>query len=96
MIKSGVDLRGLAPQMVLAYVIALDVYREKVGTTSGSTYTITGLSASTIYRVRIKFSDLAGNVSANYSERVNFTTATIGTILPRAPVSFSQPRLPRN
>lgn len=32
MIKSGVDLRGLAPQMVLAYVIALDVYREKVGT----------------------------------------------------------------
>lgn len=31
MIKPGVDLRGLAPQLVLAYVVALDVYREKVG-----------------------------------------------------------------
>jgi hypothetical protein len=40
MIKPGVDLRGLAPQMAIAYCIALDVYREKVGAhcviTSGS------------------------------------------------------------
>lgn len=36
-----------------------------------------------------------GNVSANYSERVTFTTAATGIILPRAPVSFSQPRAPR-
>lgn len=31
MIKPGVDLRGLTPQMAVAYTIALDVYREKVG-----------------------------------------------------------------
>lgn len=40
MIKPGVDVRGLTPQMVLAYLIAGDVYREKVGLpcviTSGS------------------------------------------------------------
>lgn len=40
MIKPGVDLRGLAPQMAVAYCIAQDVYREKVGMscviTSGS------------------------------------------------------------
>ena len=69
-----------------------------IGTGSGTTYTITGLTASTIYRVRIKHVDDTGNVSANYSERVNFTTtASTGNplILPRAPVSFSQPRAPR-
>lgn len=27
MLKSGVDLRGLAPQMALAYTIAADLYR---------------------------------------------------------------------
>ncbi|MHB1098098.1 MAG: cellulase family glycosylhydrolase [Burkholderiales bacterium] len=66
-----------------------------VGTTNQSTYTIPGLSPSTIYRVRIKFSDQAGNVSINYSDRVTFTTAATGIILPRAPVAYSQPRLPR-
>lgn len=40
MIKPGVDLRGLCPQMVLAYMIAMQVYTEKAGVpcviTSGS------------------------------------------------------------
>ena len=40
MIKSGVDLRGLAPQLAIAYTIALHVYHDKVGLpcviTSGS------------------------------------------------------------
>lgn len=40
MIKPGVDLRGLGPQMVLAYVMADRVYHEIAGTacviTSGS------------------------------------------------------------
>lgn len=57
--------------------------------------TTTGLSAGTIYRVRIKHSDIAGNVSANYSDRVTFTTATTGVILPCQPVAYSQPRAPR-
>ncbi len=66
------------------------------GTTSGNTYTVTGLTPSTNGQVRIKHIDGSGNVSANYSARVPFTTAATGTVLPRAPVSFSQPRLPRN
>lgn len=40
MIKAGVDLRGLSPQMAVAYAIALHVYNENVGLpcviTSGS------------------------------------------------------------
>lgn len=67
-----------------------------VGTSTGTTYTIRNLSASTIYRVRIIHSDLAGNVSGNYSDRVTFTTAATGTILPRAPLPFGVQRLPRN
>ena len=31
MIKAGVDLRGVCPQLAIAYTIALDIYREKVG-----------------------------------------------------------------
>lgn len=40
MIKLGVDLRGLAPQMAIAYVIAMQVYQAQAGVpcviTSGS------------------------------------------------------------
>lgn len=40
MIKPGVDLRGLVPQMAIAYSIALSLYQEKFGVpcviTSGS------------------------------------------------------------
>lgn len=40
MIKHGVDLRGLAPQMAIAFSVAQDIFREKAGVpcaiTSGS------------------------------------------------------------
>ncbi len=40
MIKPGVDLRGLVPQMAIAFSIAQDIFREKAGVpcaiTSGS------------------------------------------------------------
>lgn len=31
MIKHGVDLRGIAPQMAVAYIIAESIYQEKAG-----------------------------------------------------------------
>lgn len=69
------------------------------GTTTADSLLVTGLTPSTIYRGRIIHLDLAGNPSANYSSRVTFTTpAATGNVItqPRAPVSFGQPRLPRN
>ncbi len=56
------------------------------------------LSPNTTYRFRGKHSDGAGNVSLNYSNIINVTTkaaATGALTQPRAPVPFSQPRLPR-
>mgnify|MGYP001598675879 CR=1 FL=1 len=92
----GTDDRGnVITNIEICSGSALCTAFQLVGTTNGSIYTITGLSPSTIYRVRIKYSDPAGNVSANYSDRATFTTATTGIILPRAPVSFGQPRAPR-
>lgn len=61
----------------------------------GSTTLVTGLTASTIYRARIIHIDKAGNPSANYSDRVPFTTtASTGGALtsPRLPVPFGTPR----
>lgn len=73
-----------------------------VGTGSGTLFRIgpplITLTPSTIYRVRIKHVDKVGLVSANYSERVTFTTAantTSALVIPRQPVSFSQPRAAR-
>lgn len=54
----------------------------------------TNLAPNTTYCVRGKFSD-GINLSAAYSNEVVFTTAATGITLPRAPVSFSQPRTPR-
>lgn len=65
----------------------------QIKTVDGTTYTIPNLTASTAYRVRIIHIDDAGNVSANYSSRVGFTTAAAGLPTPRLEVPYSTPRL---
>lgn len=49
-------------------------------TTSVPSLTVTGLTAGTTYRFRVKAYDAAGNVSSSYSTTVNFTTS--GAALP--------------
>ena len=60
-------------------VTGYDVYRgtTKVGTSTSTTYTDSGLTASTAYSYTVKAHDAAGNVSAA-SNSVSATTATGG------------------
>lgn len=60
---------------------------------------IVTLAPATRYRFRGKHWDQSGNESVNYSSIVDATTAAYtanGLSLPRQPVPFSQPRLPRS
>ncbi|MFF4983868.1 endo alpha-1,4 polygalactosaminidase [Streptomyces sp. NPDC001046] len=61
-------------------VTGYDVYRDgnKVGTTSGRTYTDSGLAAGTTHRYQVKAKDAAGNVSAG-SNTVSKATLSGGT-----------------
>ncbi|MGG8498127.1 GEVED domain-containing protein [Tenacibaculum sp. TC6] len=56
-------------------VTGYDVYRgtTKIGSDTGSTYSVTGLTAGTAYTFSVKAKDAAGNVSAS-SNTVNVTT----------------------
>ncbi|WP_167739912.1 fibronectin type III domain-containing protein, partial [Streptomyces griseofuscus] len=60
-------------------VTGYDVYRgsTKVGSTTSTSYTDSGLSASTAYSYTVKAKDAAGNVSAA-SGAVTATTAASG------------------
>nr|WP_294934671.1 fibronectin type III domain-containing protein [uncultured Flavobacterium sp.] len=73
-------------------VTGYDVYRGTtlVTTVTGTTYTATGLTASTAYTFSVKAKDAAGNVSAS-SNTVNVTTlAPAGdTIAPSAPTNLA-------
>jgi chitinase len=72
-------------------VTGYDVYRgsTKVGTVPGTSYTDTGLTASTTYSYTVKAHDAAGNVSAA-SNAVSVTTSASGgdTTAPSAPANL--------
>ena len=60
-----------------------------MGTPTGTTFSDTGLSASTTYRYRVRAADAAGNLSA-YSSIVNATTQAAGdTTPPSAPTNLA-------
>src|SRR5262249_17445248 len=61
----------------------------EVGTPTGTTFSSTGLSPSTIYRHRVRANDAAGNLS-NYSSIVTSTTTAVpDTTPPSAPGSLT-------
>ncbi|MDQ0067398.1 M4 family metallopeptidase [Chryseobacterium lathyri] len=63
-------------------VTGYDVYRgtNLLGSTSATTYSVTGLSPSTSYSFTVKAKDAAGNISAA-SNTVNVTTLSGGTTI---------------
>ncbi len=67
-------------------VTGYDVYRNGalLGTTTSTTYAVTGLTASTTYTFNVRAKDAAGNVSVN-SNTVSVTTLTPDTTAPTAP-----------
>jgi chitodextrinase len=74
-------------------VTGYDVYRgtTKVGTATGTTFTDTGLAASTTYSYTVRAKDAAGNVSAA-STALSVTTTTItptDTIPPSVPTGLA-------
>ncbi|MBT0994103.1 cellulose binding domain-containing protein [Cellulomonas sp. DKR-3] len=74
-------------------VTGYDVYRgtTKVGTATGTTYTDTGLTASTAYSYTVRAKDLAGNVSAA-SSALSVTTSTTtptDTVAPSVPTGLA-------
>ena len=60
----------------------------QIATPSGTTFSDTGLAASTAYSYRVKAVDGAGNVSVNYSNVATTTTAA-DTTAPTAPTSLA-------
>ena len=77
-------------------VTGYDIYRNGslAGSATGTSYTVTGLSASTAYSFTVKAKDSAGNVSAA-SSALSVTTSTTGgsscTAQPSTPSGLSSP-----
>jgi len=76
-------------------VYGYNVYKNGVlaGSTTGAsatTYTVTGLSASTAYSFTVKATDAAGNLSAA-STALNVTTNSPDTTPPSAPANLTSP-----
>jgi len=72
-------------------VTGYDVYRNGslLGSTSGTSYSVSGLTASTTYSFYVKAKDAAGNVSSA-SSTINVTTiAIVDTQAPTAPSNLS-------
>ncbi len=71
-------------------VTGYDVYRgsAKVGTVTTTTYTDSGLAASTSYTYTVKAHDAAGNVSAASNSVTGTTTAASDTTPPSAPANL--------
>jgi chitodextrinase len=66
----------------------------QVGTTTGTTYTDTGLAAGTSYAYTVKAYDAAGNVSAASNSATGTTTAApVPTTAPAAPTSLTGSRI---
>jgi chitodextrinase len=68
-------------------VTGYDVYKDGVllgSTTSATTYSVTGLTASTTYVFTVKAKDAAGNISVS-SNSVSVTTVTPDFTVPTAP-----------
>jgi chitodextrinase len=73
-------------------VTGYDVYQGAtlLGTVTGTTYNVTGLTASTAYTFSVKAKDAAGNISAS-SNVVNVTTLApvVDTTAPTAPTALT-------
>jgi chitodextrinase len=67
-------------------VTGYDVYKDGVllGSTSSTSYGVSGLTASTSYAFNVRAKDAAGNISVD-SNTVNVTTPTPDTTAPTAP-----------
>ncbi|MFN8324284.1 MAG: zinc-dependent metalloprotease family protein [Flavobacteriaceae bacterium] len=67
-------------------VTGYDVYRNGalLGSTTATTYAVTGLTASTTYTFTVRAKDAAGNISVD-SNAVSVTTLTPDTTAPTAP-----------
>ncbi|WP_066584134.1 glycoside hydrolase family 48 protein [Cellulomonas timonensis] len=75
-------------------VTGYDVYRGTtlVGTATGTTYTDTGLTASTAYSYTVRAKDAAGNISAASTALAVTTSATGGdTTAPTVPTGLTSP-----
>jgi chitodextrinase len=73
-------------------VTGYDVYQGAtvIGTTTSTTYNVTGLTASTAYTFSVKAKDAAGNISAA-SNTVNVTTLApvVDTVAPTTPTNLA-------
>ncbi|NBC68376.1 hypothetical protein GT003_05125 [Paenibacillus sacheonensis] len=74
-------------------VTGYDVYNGSTlaGTTAGTTFTVSGLSASTAYTFTVKAKDAAGNVSSASNALSVTTNASSDTQAPTAPSSLTSP-----
>jgi chitodextrinase len=79
-------------------VVGYDIYKNSVfsGTASGTAYTLTGLTPSTVYAVSVKARDSAGNLS-NASTTLQATTlASVDTQAPTVPGGLTSSNLSHN
>lgn len=79
-------------------VVGYDIYKNSVfaGSSSGTAYTLTGLTPSTTYAVSVKARDAAGNVS-NASTTLQATTlAAVDTQAPTVPGGLTSSNLTHN
>nr|WP_319633430.1 fibronectin type III domain-containing protein [Paenibacillus psychroresistens] len=75
-------------------VTGYDIYKGGVlagSTTGATTFTVTGLTASTAYSFTVNAKDAAGNFSAASSALSVTTNATTDTTAPSAPTSLTSP-----
>jgi chitodextrinase len=98
-VPTGLTVSSTTPStVVLSWTAATDnvavdhyvIYRggSQVGTATGTTYTATGLTATTSYTFTVSAVDAAGNASAQSSAVTGTTTSAPDTTPPSTPTNF--------